>query len=109
MTTLIILLTFWGFWTYYQTSRRAQLNKPGVFTRWVRNHRREGRLIGLAVLAAALALTMAGHGTGSGIFTFLIALTVVASLVILLAPLGLINVKTVGAMVVLFLILELAV
>ncbi len=94
MTTLILLLTFAGFYALYNTSSRAELGK-GRFDVWL-----QGlaflKPAGVMLLIAGLILTVLYKGLAAGILYWFIILTTVASLIIILCPLKIINYKTVA-------------
>ena len=64
------------------------------FEVWLKQKQRASKLLGSLCLLTACGLAMAYLGTGAGIFTFLIVLMTIASLIILLIPLGILNKTT---------------
>ena len=94
MTTLMLLLTFAGFYALYNTSSRAELGQ-GRFDVWL-----QGlaflKPAGVLLLIAGLVLTVLYKGLAAGILYWFIILTTVASLIIILCPLKIINYKTVA-------------
>lgn len=108
MITLSLLIIFLGFWISYQTSERAELKSPNFFEKWIRARRDTGKVLGALVLLAGLILCVLIMGVAAGIFTFFIMLTVVASLTVMLGPLGFMNMKNVVLMVLFWFILEIS-
>ncbi|MTI27380.1 hypothetical protein [Fulvivirga kasyanovii] len=108
MVTLSTLVTFLGFWCCYQTSQRAELKAATGVVQWLRQHRVKTQRIGIAGMVAGLVLSMVTFGVGSGIFAYLMILTVVSSLVIILAPLGLMTRRNIALALVICSILEIA-
>lgn len=106
MTTLIVFLTFLGFYLFYNTSRKADLNRTRVLEKWVQHHHQAGKVTGLLLFAASLILCILHFGVGSGIFSFFVALMTVGSLIVLLSPLQYLNYKTVSAVFLLAVLLE---
>ena len=62
----------------------------------INEHKKTSTYVGLALIILSLGLSCFFWGLGSGTFTFLILLMTVASLVILLAPLRLLNYRFLG-------------
>ncbi|HCX20480.1 MAG: hypothetical protein CMB80_04055 [Flammeovirgaceae bacterium] len=93
MISLATYLTFLGFWFCYQTSQRAVLATPNKVEMWLRSDRIKGNSLGVVLLFSGLLLCIMVFGLGSGVFSFLILLTCVASLVIVLAPIQYINLR----------------
>ncbi|UII26944.1 hypothetical protein LVD15_00465 [Fulvivirga maritima] len=106
MITLSIILTFIGFWCFYQKSNRAELAKPNGFEKWIRGHKEQSYIIGLFGLVLGFVFCLFSFGVTSGIFTYLITLTVIASLSIILGPLGYLNRWSISIFFVLALIFE---
>lgn len=106
MITLMAIITLLGFWCCYQTSTRAALTSGGSLTLWIQQNTARGRFAGLLILSLGLTLGLAYLGIGAGIFAFLVALMTIASLVVLLAPMHLINYRTVGIVLLVSLLLE---
>ncbi|MBO0343512.1 MAG: hypothetical protein ACTHOM_08845 [Allomuricauda sp.] len=96
MVTLISLLTFIAFYLLYGTSKK--MASVGVFglEKWTGEHKKSAQLASLALMILSLGLSCFYWGLGSGTFSFLILLMTVASLVILLAPLRLLNYRFLG-------------
>lgn len=105
MITLSTLFVFAGFWICYQTSRRAVVHTTG----WIRSNRAKGNLIGVAGLLCGLVLSMITLGVGSGLFSFLMTVTVAGSMIILLCPLGYVNFRSVGVIALISFFLELTI
>ncbi|MER3317849.1 MAG: hypothetical protein RIB79_06115 [Allomuricauda sp.] len=96
MVTLISFLTFIAFYLLYGTSKKmATVGKLGT-EKWTGKHKKIVQLASLALMIFSLGLSCFYWGLGSGVFTFFILLMAVASLVILLAPLRLLNYRFLG-------------
>ncbi len=61
------------------------------FEQSINHHKKSSTYVGLALMFLSLGLSCFYWGIGAGTFTFFIILMTVASLVILLAPLRLLN------------------
>ncbi len=107
MVTCISLLVFVAFYLLYSTSKKMAGVGVMGFEKWVVDHHSASQYVGLALLIISLGLSIWLWGLGSGVFTFIILLMTVASLIILLAPLRLVSYKSVGITLVFFLICEL--
>ncbi|MBL3658453.1 hypothetical protein [Fulvivirga sediminis] len=108
MITLSIILTFIGFWCFYQNSNRAELSKPNGFEKWLRGHKEQSYISGLFALVLGFVFCLFSFGVTSGIFTYILTLTVIASLSIILGPLGYVNRWTISIFLVTALIFETA-
>ncbi|WP_421874069.1 hypothetical protein [Marinoscillum sp.] len=94
MISLSTYLTFLGFWGCYQTSTKADLAPPNKLEQFVRSDARVGNVIGLGFLLIGLVGFVLVFGLGSGLFAYLVLLSSVGSLVILLAPMGYISLRS---------------
>ncbi|WP_192346876.1 hypothetical protein [Algoriphagus sp. Y33] len=106
MITLSILLCFFGFEFFYQTSKKAILNRPPLMSYWFGANERLAKIIGSCFLIAALLFSIGYLGLGSGIFTFLCILMMVGSLVVLISPIWKLNVSWLFVGFVLLLLIE---
>lgn len=93
MITLILLLSFVGFYGLYNTSSRAELPN-GTLELWLRKQSFL-KPAGLILLLASLVLTIINNGLAAGILFWFVIISTIASLVILLCPLKIMNYKTV--------------
>ncbi|WP_188462578.1 hypothetical protein [Marivirga lumbricoides] len=107
MATLSLLFILSGFWLFYQRSKRAELPKPGKWEVYIRQNKYWATLIGISNLAIGFIFCLMVYGVGSGIFAYLISLVMIASLVVILAPLGYMNRWSIGSILLLGLLLEL--
>ncbi len=94
MVTLIAFLTFSGFYTAYYTSVKAALAGNSALENAIRNNPVVSRRTGLALLLAALILSVAYNGLGAGTFEFFVLLMTAASLIVLLAPLRIVTLRS---------------
>lgn len=98
MVTFISLLTFMAFYLLYGTSKKmASAGELGI-GKWTGEHKKIAQAASLALMILSLGLSYFLWGLGSGTFTFFILLMTVASLVILLAPLRLLNYPFLGVL-----------
>lgn len=96
MATGISLLIFISFYLLYGTSKKmAPVGELGI-EKWTGEHKKISQYSGLALMILALGLSCFHWGIGSGTFTFFIILMTLASLIVLLAPLRLINYTFLG-------------
>lgn len=91
MATGITFLTFLAFYLLYRTSQKMAAVDTLGLEKWTGTHKRASQYASLALMILSLGLSCFYWGFGSGTFTFFIVLMTVASLVILLAPLRLLN------------------
>lgn len=107
MFSLSIYLAFLGFWFCYQTSGKAILNAPNRIEVLARRNTGKARALGSLLLVSGMLVSIGVLGFGSGIFAYLLILTSVTSVVIILAPLGLLNLANANGLAVIFLLTEL--
>ncbi len=106
MITTSILLNILGFYIFYATSKKTiYLPKLG-FENKVQDHTLIAKSIALIVLSISLYLNTHSLGIVSGTLTFFIFLMTFGSLIILTAPLGLVNYYTLIISILLLAILE---
>ncbi|MGS2760706.1 hypothetical protein [Sinomicrobium sp. M5D2P9] len=87
MTTLVVAITFFGFYALYNTSKRAILSHSLKIERWMQAHGKESKAGGLSLLFVALVLSVLHYGTAAGIFAFFVILMTLGSLIVIVAPL----------------------
>ena len=107
MLSLSIVLTALGFYCCYSTSKRAVLPKTNPLVIWASSHAETSTYLGLFLQAVGLILCMRTLGIGSGIFSFLVILMSVASIIILIGPLLLTNTKQLAVLFIGMLAIEL--
>ncbi|MEQ8581887.1 MAG: hypothetical protein RIC30_16905 [Marinoscillum sp.] len=109
MITLSCLFTFLGFWVCYRASRRVAFAAANKGPKPEESGGPRGASLGVMGLLAGFALSALRYGIGSGSFFFLIMLTIVSSLVILLAPLGFMKRRTIGMLTILSMLIEITI
>lgn len=107
MATLSLLFILTGFWVCYQSSKRAELAKPKKWEAYIRKNKHQAYVIGIGNLVIGFIVCLMVYGVGSGIFAYIISLVMIASLVVILAPLGYMNRWSIGSILLLGLLLEL--
>lgn len=105
MVTLAICLTFIGFVFTYSTSKRALLAN-GPMTNWAKEHSVTSNALGIFLMLGGMFCAMYVLGVASGIFSFLVLLMAVGSLIVLLSPLHMVSGVLVAVFMVLSFILE---
>lgn len=92
MWTTLTFLIFIGFYLNYVTSAKTRQSLPPLIQDYTNKYRVGLRRIGMVLLFLALIISTQQLGWGgSGVFIYLILLMTVASLIILLAPLELLQ------------------
>lgn len=107
MVTFGILATFLGFYCCYGTSRRAVHSRPLPAHGLMAKNPGASNGLGLLFLSIGLLLCIVALGTGSGIFSFLVILMTLGSLVVLVSPLRFMSRYAIALLFVLSFILEL--
>ncbi|MFH6602134.1 hypothetical protein ACEZ3G_01500 [Maribacter algicola] len=85
MIFAITLLVFFGFYSLYGTSKRVELSRSQI-NLWLHEHPKFSKVTGIVLLLLALIFSAMIYGMGAGIFTALVLLMTIASLVILVFP-----------------------
>lgn len=106
MITLISLNIFLGFYVLYNTSRKATLETNLQPERWIQQNRKPSRLIGLSILAITYSFLISIKAVGASTLIYFIQIMVIGSLIVILAPLKIINYKLVLGAFFLTLLLE---
>ncbi|UCS91677.1 hypothetical protein KZP23_13060 [Echinicola marina] len=107
MITLATILTFIGFFCFYNTSKRQQLSQSLGFERWLQQNSLRSKYLGGGLFILALLLCYVEAGFGAGVFSFFILLMTAGSLVVLLSPLRFVHYKILILIFVMCLIFEL--
>lgn len=94
MATLISSIIFIAFHLWYTSSTKKEVANPWSVEKWVVGHIRASRWAGAGLLVLALFLSGSHWGVGAGSLTFFAILMALGSLVVLLAPLGLLGYRT---------------
>ncbi|WP_299796825.1 hypothetical protein [uncultured Maribacter sp.] len=106
MITIILILSFTGFYLGYATTKRQKVPVHLYIENWCQQKSKAANSLGYVLLLFACSLTIYQFGWGSGIFTFLVTLMTIASLIIVLQPLHLITYKTLSPTFVLIFLME---
>ena len=106
MLTIIGCLTLIGFYFLYSTSSRAGLTFYLPLQKWINENKIKGKYIGLVLLIIGLASAVLYLGFGAGIFSYIILLMLVASLVVLIEPLRFLKLPILVSTIILSLLFE---
>lgn len=93
MISLVSLSIFLAFYVLYNTSKKATLSSKFPMERWIQQHSKTSRYLGLGIILIAYALLISIKAIGACTLIFFIQIMTIASLVIILAPLKIINYK----------------
>ncbi|GGD70399.1 hypothetical protein [Maribacter cobaltidurans] len=91
MYTFIFTLAFIGFYLCYATSKRMVIANNFGFEEWCYENNLISNSIGVTSLLSAASTSIFLWGWGTGLFTFIIVLMTVGSIIIILQPLRLLN------------------
>ena len=94
MISVAILILFSSFYAFYNTSKKVRFQSLFGVEHWIHKNEKPSKIIAFTLLILALVLFIGYFGFGSGTLLFFIALMTIGSLIILLQPLNLINLKT---------------
>lgn len=85
-----------AFYLLYGTSKKISAIRVLGMEKWSAEHRKTSKLVSLALMMLSLGLSWHYWGLGSGTFAFFILLMTVISLVVMLAPLCVLNYRFLG-------------
>jgi len=91
MYTIAALCCFLGFYSLFNTSKKATLSHNYSIQIWLQHHIRLARLIGLALIIVSLFIFISLDGIEACTFGFLVLLMALASAVVILSPLKLLK------------------
>lgn len=91
MITVTFLTIFLGCYALYNTSKKATLTKDGAIQKWLQNNVLYAKTTGICFLLISITLSLTLFGLSGGIITWLIAASVMFSLILLIAPFKIIN------------------
>lgn len=94
MASLAFIILFTAFYMFYCTSKKATIILNFGIENWVKRNTKPAKIIGLLLLIIAISLYAHYFGIGVGILLFFIVLMTLGSLIIILSPLKLLNIKT---------------
>ena len=95
MTTLILLLTFAGFYALYNTSSQAKLAQHGNLEIWL-NKQSSLKAVGIILLIVSIILTVITNGLTAGLLYWVVIVSTIASLIVIICPLKVMTYKTVA-------------
>ncbi|MES2545216.1 MAG: hypothetical protein V4548_10050 [Bacteroidota bacterium] len=98
MQTFAGFILFFGFYLVYYTSKKATLFLDSTFTKWINTNTKQSKIIGTTLLILSYVLLVLQTALGHGSLLFFIELMAFGSLMILLSPLKMINLKWVIAL-----------
>ncbi|WP_274638978.1 hypothetical protein [Tenacibaculum larymnensis] len=91
MKTVTFLFIFLGCYSLYNSSEKAHLTKNTLLQKWLQNNKRNANIIGVITLLVGLLLSINFLGLSAGIITWIVAISLFLSLIILITPLRVIN------------------
>ncbi|MEH6679110.1 MAG: hypothetical protein V7724_01115 [Sediminicola sp.] len=93
MNSIIVLLSFLAFYLFYLTSKKAIIQRTSNLEVWAGKQRKVAKSIGALLLLICFVAMVLRYGLAPGILAQCIVLMTVASLIICVAPLRIINFK----------------
>lgn len=93
MISILIAIIFLGCYLFYNTSQKTTITSVNNLEERLRNNTQLSKITGLGFLLITLVLAAINFGVFSGILFWLASLMLLMSLLIIIAPLDLINYK----------------
>lgn len=94
MFSITSIILFLGFYTLYNTSKKASLYTTFKMEKWFHRNENSGKIIGVLLLLIPFIILIPYRGLGSGILIWFILLMTIGSLTIIITPIKIINYKT---------------
>ncbi len=91
MNTLLTIITFIGVFIAYHTSQKATLQQPRPLGIWLQRYTRVSKRFAVLVLFVAFLLAIYMHGLAAGILLESIQLMSLTGLLVLIAPLHVVD------------------
>ncbi|WP_299118854.1 hypothetical protein [uncultured Tenacibaculum sp.] len=106
MISILIAILFLGCYLFYNTSQKTTIVSNSYLEKRIRSNEQISKIVGGSFLLITLIIAGIHFGLFSGILFWLVALTMLMSLLIVIAPLKLINYKTLVALFFVLLLIE---
>ncbi len=106
MTSLIILSNLLGFYCFYFSSARIGAKRSTKVEHYIGDHRSTSLAVGIVSMIISLVFSVRVYGEGAGTLLFFVLLSTIASLVILITPLRVLNFKWLSVILIFCFILE---
>ncbi len=107
MISILLIIIFFTFYSLYATTNRVKVNSNLGIETYIQKHKKNTKAIGLLLFIISLVLAVYVLGLGVGLLFSVIAYMTLGGLVILLAPLQIINYKNIIIIGVFFFLIEL--
>lgn len=98
MVSIASLLVFIAFYALYNTSKRAHLSNVFPLEKWIQENPKYSKITGLSLLFLGYAILLFEKAIGCSTLIFFIQIMTIGSLVVILAPLRIINNKFIIAL-----------
>ncbi|AUC14937.1 hypothetical protein BTO06_07200 [Tenacibaculum sp. SZ-18] len=92
MITLITLTNLVACYAFYNTSKRALLNRTTFLGYWFQSNNKISKFVGITLILIGMLLSVLYLGVTSGILFFLILFITVLSLLIIVIPMKIVNI-----------------
>lgn len=106
MITLALSFILLGFLSCYHSSEKAKLEIKYPIQNWLKAHPQKANYLGVSGMLIGLSLCVLSLGWFVGIISFLMILTLVASLTIIFMPLGVLSVRLWGVFFLMLFVIE---
>ncbi|MGY5356145.1 hypothetical protein [Wenyingzhuangia sp. IMCC45467] len=107
MISLLLIIIFFTFYTFYATTERIKVSSSLGIEKKLQNHKIKAKTIGIVLFISSFILAIYKLGFAVGILFNVIGFMTLGGLIILLAPLQLINYKNICIISLIFLLIEL--
>ena len=95
MISLISLSIFIAFYTIYNTSKKATLTNNLEVEKWIQQNPKLSKIVSISIFIITYAIFISIKSIGAASLIYCIQIMTIGSLVIILAPLKILNYKTV--------------
>jgi hypothetical protein len=107
MKTITFLFIFLGCYALYNTSEKAYVSDNFSLQKWFQSNNLFTQITGVTFLLTGLLLSISFFGLSAGVITWIVAVSLFLSLIILITPLRVINYAFLTVLFTLTLLIEL--
>ena len=106
MITLTISIATLGFYAWYYTSSKAEINNRNFLFTLASNNKVISKLVSISLMITAFILILNSNSLGITSLMFILMTSLIANCVTMLSPLNILNYKTLIVLIVISTLLE---
>lgn len=106
MISLLLIIIFTTFYIFYATTERVKVSNSLGIEKNIKTHKKQAKVIGTLLFLSSFILAIYKLGLALGVLFNILGYMTLGGLIVLLAPLQLINYKNIGIVTVFFILIE---